>query len=195
MISTTSLFHILSGKKERFMVRGKKWEMNGITWVTNQKQLSYFWEHAVTCTPPHHHLRRPSTNAQRSWTTSISGIILYEIDGWGQPLTERVKTTLRCPLWISMMENRLLKKIYVCSPLLPPLPPQPPNQTCHCGQIKLAGLYSAASFVTISSLSCKKTENTFLCIEACHLFLMGDVVGNYTVIKTHLIINIKQKKR
>lgn len=62
-------------------------------------------------------LLRPSTNAQRSWTTSIWGIILYEIDGWGQPLTERVKTTLRCPLWISMMENRLLKKIYVCSPL------------------------------------------------------------------------------
>lgn len=65
---------------------------------------------------PHHH-HHPSTNAQRSWTTSIWGIILYEIDGWGQPLTERVKTTLRCPLWISMMENRLLKKIYVCSPL------------------------------------------------------------------------------
>lgn len=96
----------------------------------------------------HSHLRRPSTNAQRSWTTSIWGIILYEIDGWGQPLTERVKTTLRCPLWISMMENRLLKKIYVCS-LLPqersPTPPPHPltpaltNQTCHCGQIKLTG--------------------------------------------------------
>lgn len=65
----------------------------------------------------------PSTNAQRSWTTSIWGIILYEIDGWGQPLTERVKTTLRCPLWISMMENRLLKKIYVCSPLPQESPP------------------------------------------------------------------------
>lgn len=105
--------------------------------------------------PPHHHhqqqhshLHRPSTNAQRSWTTSIWGIILYEIDGWGQPLTERVKTTLRCPLWISMMENRLLKKIYVCSPLPQERSPTPPphplapaltNQTCHCGQIKLTG--------------------------------------------------------
>lgn len=84
--------------------------------MDNQKYLSDFWEHAATHTPPHH-LHRLSTNAQRSWTTLIWGIILYEIDGWGQPLTERVKTTLRCPLWISMMENRLLKKIYVCSPL------------------------------------------------------------------------------
>lgn len=91
------------------------------TWSSHQE----LWEQAAAQTPgplhtaipcpsrPHY----PSTNAQRSWTTSIWGIILYEIDGWGQPLTERVKTTLRCPLWISMMENRLLKKIYVCSPM------------------------------------------------------------------------------
>lgn len=89
------------------------------------------WGQAARRTPdpssPPHHLRQPSTNAQRSWTTSIWGIILYEIDGWGQPLTERVKTTLRCPLWISMMENRLLKKIYVCSPLPQEEPGPPPS--------------------------------------------------------------------
>ncbi len=130
------------------------------------------WEHAATHTPEHtpahplqHHLHHPSTNAQRSWTTSIWGIILYEIDGWGQPLTERVKTTLRCPLWISMMENRLLEKIYVCSPL--------PREkaTLHTHQPLAAAhpsfdqsnmslwsdhthwLYSAASFVMITSFS------------------------------------------
>lgn len=77
--------------------------------------LYNFWEHAAALWPPFQSIRCPSTNVQRSWTPSIWDIILYEIDGWGQPLTERVKTTLRCPLWMSMMENRLLKKIYVCS--------------------------------------------------------------------------------
>lgn len=125
--------------------------------MANKKLLSDCKEQAAMHTPPSlppvpppNHLHQPSTNAQWSWTTSIWGIILYEIDGWGQPLTERVKTTLRCPLWISMMENRLLKKIYVCSPLpqekalQPPPSPSVPtptltNQTCHCGQIKLTG--------------------------------------------------------
>lgn len=130
-----------------------------------------------------HHLHHPSTNAQRSWTTSIWGIILYEIDGWGQPLTERVKTTLRCPLWISMMENRLLKKIYVCSPLpqeranLPPTthPPTPAltNQTCHCGQIKLTGSIQLPDLWQLAhSGNAKRQENTHLFITV----MTGDVV-------------------
>lgn len=111
----------------------------------NHQILKLPWAH-----PPSHPTTSctTSTNAQWSWTTLIWGIILYETDGWGQPLTERVKTTLRCPPWISMMENRLLKKIYVCSPLprenstpscpLPPYTPPgthiPANQTCHCSE-------------------------------------------------------------
>lgn len=93
-------------------------------WPTRSSHISAEnkqWSIRPTFRPPPSsppaHPTRPSTNAQRSWTALILGIILYEIDGWGQPLTERVKTTLRCPLWISMIENRLLKKIYVCSPL------------------------------------------------------------------------------
>lgn len=137
---------------------------------------------------PRHHLhRRPSTNAQRSWTTSIWGIILYEIDGWGQPLTERVKTTLRRPLWISMMENRLLKKIYVCSPLPqerspppPPLPaalphPHPPtplppaltNQTCHCGQIKLSGSVRLPALRQLARCHAQWQEAPFCCCCCC----------------------------
>lgn len=108
------------------------------------------------------HPNRPSTNAQRSWTALILGIILYEIDGWGQPLTERVKTTLRCPLWISMMENRLLKKIYVCSPLPQERPPIPShaltNQTCHCGKIKLSDAFQLPTLTISLFLRCRKQK-------------------------------------
>lgn len=128
---------------------------------------------------PHLHLHLPSTNAQRSWTTSIWGIILYEIDGWGQPLTERVKTTLRCPLWISMMENRLLKKIYVCSPLpqeratlltqqQPTHPPTPAltNQTCHCSQIKLSGsIQLPALWQLAHSWNTSRQKTHFFCLS------------------------------
>ena len=127
-------------------------------------------------TSPPDRLLQPSTNAQWSWTTLIWGIILYETDGWGQPLTERVKTTLRCPLWISMMENRLLKKIYVCSPL-PQESPPPTPPTAHTLRTNLGSdrsnmslwsdetrrLYSAANFVTMTLLSiCKTAAAVFL---------------------------------
>lgn len=155
---------------------------------------------------PPHRLHHPSTNAQWSWTTSIWGIILYEIDGWGQPLTERVKTTLRCPLWISMMENRLLKKIYVCSPLpqeratLPTHQParnHPPtpaltNQTCHCGQIKHAGSTQLPALWRLAhSRNAGRQQPFFFCffllaIIRGRLLFITVMTDDYTVVKPSL---------
>lgn len=150
----------------------------GMRRVVNQMKLSDLWEQAATYAyiqpsiPPHrpqpqppnplrHQLHHPSTNAQRSWTTLIRGIILYEIDGWGQPLTERVKTTLRCPLWISMMENRLLKKIYVCSPLPQEkaTPPRPPTASTHPPQLWPIKHVIVVRLNSLALFSCQLWDN------------------------------------
>lgn len=178
-ISSHSQWHEkkeLRGEEEHSFFFCSTWcELSGHIRVANQTWLSDFWEHAATHIPPHH-LHRLSTNAQRSWTTSIWGIILYEIDGWGQPLTERVKTTLRCPLWISMMENRLLKKIYVCSPL-----PQE-RATLPCTHPPQLGPIKHVIVVRLNSLalfSCQLCDNYLIVMQKDrkHFFPLGHAIS------------------